>query len=156
VIIIAGGAGGVGAHLARHLAARYRPTLILLGRSALDPRRAALLAELAALGAEARYCEADICDGQQVERLVAGLAGAGIWGVIQAAGTIDVGSLPAKSAEQFAAVLAPKVRGTWLLARALARHGQRPAFFVTCSSIASALPGLGGGVADYVAANAFP
>ncbi len=41
------------------------------------------------------------------------------------------------------------------MARALERHNQRPAFFITCSSIAAVLPGLGGGIPDYVAANAF-
>ncbi len=107
VIMIAGGTGGVGAQLARHLASHNQPMLILLGRSSLDPSRAALLAELEALGAQARYQQVDICDQQQVEQLIAGIAtaGTGIFGVIQAAGVIDVASLQTKSAAQFAAVL---------------------------------------------------
>ncbi|KPL90187.1 hybrid non-ribosomal peptide synthetase/type I polyketide synthase [Herpetosiphon geysericola] len=157
VIVIVGGAGGVGAQLARHLASNNQPTLILLGRSALDQARKTLLAELTALGATAHYRQVDICLAHEVEQLIAELAAteAGIFGVIQAAGIADVASLHSKSAEQFAAVLEPKVKGTWLLARALERHQQKPAFFLNCSSIASVMPGLGGGIPDYVAANAF-
>lgn len=157
VIIIAGGTGGVGAQLARHLATHNQPTLILLGRSALDAQRSSLLEQLNDLGAVARYCQVDICDPQQVDQLIAELAASsnGIFGIIQAAGIVDVGSLQAKSAQQLLAVLAPKVSGTWLLARALERYQQRPAFFINCSSIAAVVAGLGGGIADYVAANAF-
>ncbi|MCA0350575.1 MAG: amino acid adenylation domain-containing protein [Chloroflexi bacterium] len=156
VIVIVGGAGGVGALLARHLATHNRPKLILLGRSAINPQRAGLLAELEALGAEADYHQVDICDAQQVEALIAKLTtNARIFGIIHAAATIDVGSLSAKQPEQFTAVLAPKVKGTWLLARTLERYGQQPAFFITCSSIAAVIAGIGGGIADYVAANAF-
>lgn len=156
VIVIVGGAGGVGAQLARHLATRNQPKLILLGRSALDSQRAGLLADLESLGAEAHYHQVDICDAQQVEALIAQLTtNARIFGIIQAAATLDLGSLSAKQPEQFAAVLAPKVKGTWLLARTLERYGQQPAFFITCSSIAAVIAGIGGGIADYVAANAF-
>ncbi|WP_110514487.1 non-ribosomal peptide synthetase/type I polyketide synthase [Herpetosiphon llansteffanensis] len=157
VIVIVGGAGGVGAQLARHLATKNQPTLLLLGRAALDQDRQTLLAELTALGATAHYRQVDICVAHEVEQLIAELAAteAGIFGVIQAAGIVDVASLHSKSAEQFAAVLEPKVKGTWLLARALERHQQKPAFFLNCSSIAAVVPGLGGGIPDYVAANAF-
>ncbi|MBM7845681.1 non-ribosomal peptide synthetase/type I polyketide synthase [Herpetosiphon giganteus] len=157
VIVIVGGAGGVGAQLARHLASNNQPRLILLGRSALDQKRKTLLAELEAVGASAHYRQVDICNFHEVEQLIAELAATetGIFGVIQAAGIADVASLHTKSAEQFAAVLEPKVKGTWLLARALERHQQKPAFFLNCSSIAAVVPGLGGGIPDYVAANAF-
>lgn len=157
VIVIVGGAGGVGALLAQHLATHNRPKLLLLGRSAIDPQRARLLTELESLGAEADYHQVDICDAQQVEALIAKLTTTNIriFGIIHAAATLDVGSLSAKQPEQFAAVLAPKVKGTWLLARTLEHHGQQPAFFITCSSIAAVIAGIGGGIADYVAANAF-
>lgn len=157
LIIIAGGAGGIGAYIARHLATHNHPRLILLGRAPLDRSRSELLADLARLGAQADYYQIDITDEQQVEQLISRFSTVadGIFGIVQAAGIIDVGSLQTKQAEQFAAVLAPKVKGTWLLTRALLRHSQQPTFFITCSSIAAVIPGLSGGIADYAVANAF-
>ncbi len=92
--MILGGAGGVGATLARSFAAQ-KPTLVLVGRSPLDQRRAALLDELGALGADAHYRQVDITDAQAVDRLVAALVAdyGAIDGVVQAAGVVEVGSL---------------------------------------------------------------
>jgi amino acid adenylation domain-containing protein len=152
VYLITGGAGGVGAALARHLARELaRPTLVLAGRSPAAP--AGLLDELAALGAEARYRVADVSVAADADALIAGVPR--LDGVFHAAGVIHPGALRLKSRAEIEAVLAPKVRGSYLLARALRRHGRRPAVCVAFSSIAAVLPGFAGALGDYAAANAF-
>jgi amino acid adenylation domain-containing protein len=152
VYLITGGAGGVGAALARHLARDLaRPMLVLAGRSPAAP--AGLLDELAELGAEARYRVADVSVAADVDALIAGLPR--LDGVFHAAGVVRPGTLRLKSRTEIEAVLAPKVRGSYLLAQALRRHGRRPAVCVAFSSIAAVLPGFAGALGDYAAANAF-
>ncbi|MEU4154908.1 amino acid adenylation domain-containing protein [Actinoplanes sp. NPDC026670] len=144
--LIVGGAGAAGAEIARHLARRGRPTLLLAGRSA-EP--AALLAELRELGATADYRIADVTVEEDVTALVADRH---FDIVIQAAGVARPGSLRAKSAAEITAGLSAKVHGTILLTRALA---DRSPLVIALSSISSVLPGLAGAVGDYVAGNVF-
>ncbi|WP_433794669.1 amino acid adenylation domain-containing protein [Actinoplanes sp. CA-252034] len=144
--LIVGGAGAIGAEIARHLARRGRPRLLLAGRSTVP---AALLAELRALGATVDYRVADVTVEEDVAAL---LAGHDFDVVIQAAGVARPGSLRAKSAAEITAGLAAKVRGTTLLSRALRA---RPPLVIALSSISSVVPGLAGAVGDYVAGNAF-
>jgi amino acid adenylation domain-containing protein len=144
--LIVGGAGAVGAAIARHLARRGRPRLLLAGRSA-EP--VALLDELRRLGATAQYRVTDITVAEDVAALV---AGRDFDVVIQAAGTVRPGSLRARTAGEVTAGLAAKVRGTTLLSHAL---GDRRPLVVALSSVSSVLPGLAGAVGDYVAANLF-
>ncbi|HSH79415.1 MAG TPA: SDR family NAD(P)-dependent oxidoreductase, partial [Herpetosiphonaceae bacterium] len=159
IYLVTGGATGIGAELARILAKRDRTTLVLLGRTPLAdaPARATLVAELEAMGATAEYLQADIGEPAEVEAAIAHIVNehGPIAGVVHAAGVVYPGLLSGKTADHFAAVLRPKVRGTWLLLHALRQHKQQLDFFVACSSLASVMPGLGGGLVDYVAANAF-
>ncbi|MFE5160888.1 amino acid adenylation domain-containing protein [Streptomyces sp. NPDC056697] len=150
--LITGGTGGIGTELARDLAGRGRPTLVLVGRSARPPADH-LMAELGALGATAEYRVADVSVEADVEELVADLPP--LDGVFHAAGVARAGTLRAKTPEEMAEVMAAKVRGSHLLSRALWRHGHRPAVCVALSSVASVLPGLAGALGDYAAANAF-
>ncbi|QLH25716.1 non-ribosomal peptide synthetase/type I polyketide synthase [Streptomyces sp. Rer75] len=149
--LITGGTGGIGAALARDLAGRGRPTLVLVGRSARPADR--LLAELGALGATAEYRVADVSAEADVEALMADLPP--LDGVFHAAGVVRPGTLRTKSQGEMAEVMAAKVRGSQLLSRALWRHGHRPAVCVAFSSVAAVLPGLAGALGDYAAANAF-
>ncbi|MPY64690.1 SDR family NAD(P)-dependent oxidoreductase, partial [Streptomyces spongiae] len=149
--LITGGAGGLGSALARDLAERGKPDLVLTGRTATPPRD--LLADLRARGARARYHAVDVCDEAAVDALVAGLPP--LDGVFHAAGTAAPGSLRGKPDEEIEDVLAAKVRGTTLLAGALRRHGHEDAVCVAFSSVSSVLPGLAGALGDYAAANAF-
>ncbi|WP_255689736.1 non-ribosomal peptide synthetase/type I polyketide synthase [Actinoplanes sp. DH11] len=144
--LIVGGAGAAGSAVARDLARRGRPRLLLTGRSAAP---SGLLAELRALGATAEYRVADVSREADVAALVAGRT---FDVVVQAAGVVRPGSLRAKTAGEIDAGIAAKVAGTRLLATALA--DQRP-LFVALSSVSSVLPGLAGAVGDYVAGNAF-
>ncbi len=149
--LITGGAGGLGSALARDLAERGAPDLVLTGRTPTPPR--ALLAGLRALGARARYQAADVSDARAIDDLVAGLPP--LDGVFHAAGTARPGSLRGKSDDEIEATLAAKVRGTVVLDEALRRHGHDSAVRVAFSSVSSVLPGLSGALGDYAAANAF-
>ncbi len=149
--LITGGAGGVGTALARALAGRGAPELYLAGRSAGPPE--GLVGQLIAMGAPTSYLAADLGVQADVAELVARLPR--LDGVFHAAGLLEPGTLATTSPSAVAAVWAPKVRGTYLLALALDRAGNRPDTFVTFSSIASALPGYAGGVGAYAAASAF-
>ncbi|WP_159057497.1 ketoreductase domain-containing protein, partial [Streptomyces scabiei] len=149
--LITGGAGGLGSALGRDLAERGTPTLVLTGRTTTPPH--ALLSDLHALGADARYQAADITDAAAVDALVAGLPS--LDAVFHAAGTARPGSLRGKPDDEIEAVLAAKVRGTALLAGALRRHGREGAVCVVLSSVSAVLPGLAGALGDYAAANSF-
>ncbi|MEV8595974.1 amino acid adenylation domain-containing protein [Streptomyces sp. NPDC052012] len=149
--LVTGGAGGIGSALARDLAGRGRPVLVLAGRSPLPP--AGLVEELAGLGADARYVTADLTAPEDVERLVAALPP--LDAVFHAAGIVRPGSLRATDVPQALDVLGAKTLGTVLLAEALRRHGQRPGVCVALSSVSSVLPGLAGALGAYAAANAF-
>ena len=149
--LITGGTGGIGSALARDLAVRGRPTLVLAGRSPQPPQ--GLLEQLAALGADARHVPADLTAPQDVERLVAGLPP--LDAVFHAAGVARPGTLRGTDVPETVDALGAKTLGTVLLAEALNRHGQRPGVCVAFSSVSSVLPGLAGALGAYAAANAF-
>ncbi|MFJ4691910.1 amino acid adenylation domain-containing protein [Streptomyces sp. NPDC088766] len=151
VYLITGGAGGLGAALARDLAGRGRPTLVLTGRSPQPP--AGLLAELAEYGADAHYRQADVTDERQLDALLAQAPAPDV--VLHAAGVVLPGSLRGTGPQDTDRSLAAKTHGTRLLARALDRHGHRPGLCVAFSSVASVLPDAAGALGDYAAANAF-
>ncbi|MFC5673252.1 amino acid adenylation domain-containing protein [Streptomyces incanus] len=149
--LLTGGAGGIGSALARDLAGRGRPVLVLAGRSPHPP--AGLLKELAGLGAEARYVVADLTVPGDVERLVGELPP--LDAVFHAAGVVRPGSLRGTDVPETMEALRVKTLGTVLLAGALHRHGQRPGVCVAFSSVSSVLHGLAGALGAYAAANAF-
>ncbi|MFF5007153.1 amino acid adenylation domain-containing protein [Streptomyces phaeochromogenes] len=149
--LITGGCGGIGSALARDLAGRGRPVVILTGRSPQPPE--GLVEELAALGADARYHQADLAAQDDVDKLVAELPS--LDGVFHAAGVVRPGSLRSTDVQEAADALRAKTLGTRLLAEALHRHGQRPGVCVAFSSVSSVLPGLAGALGVYAAANAF-
>ncbi|WP_062436441.1 hybrid non-ribosomal peptide synthetase/type I polyketide synthase [Herbidospora daliensis] len=151
VYLITGGAGGVGAVLARDLADRGRPTIVLAGRSARPP--AGLLADLRSRGATVEYHAADVSREADVEALLARLPR--LDGVFHAAGEVSPGALRSRSAEQVVAGMAAKTRGGHLLAEGLRRHRLSPVVCVAFSSVSSVLPGLAGGIGGYAAANAY-
>ncbi|OQD57751.1 hypothetical protein BM536_001340 [Streptomyces phaeoluteigriseus] len=151
VYLITGGTGGLGAALARDLAGRGRPTLVLTGRSAQPP--AGLLAELTEFGADAHYRQADVTDERQLDALFAEAPAPDV--VFHAAGVVLPGSLRGTGPQDTSRSLAAKAHGTPLLARALDHHGHRPKLCVAFSSVASVLPGAAGALGDYAAANAF-
>ncbi|WP_374935688.1 amino acid adenylation domain-containing protein [Streptomyces sp. SM11] len=149
--LITGGGGGIGAALARDLAGRGRPTLVLAGRSPRPPE--GLAEELRSLGATVHYRVADVSVERDVDALLAGLPR--LDALFHAAGVVRPGTLRNRRAEETADVLAAKIRGTLLLSLALRRHGLDPAVRIAFSSVSAVLPGLAGALGDYAGANAF-
>ncbi|MEV0267849.1 SDR family NAD(P)-dependent oxidoreductase [Hamadaea sp. NPDC050747] len=161
--LITGGTGGLGLALARGLAGTgLRPRLLLVSRTGLaddatderSVRLRAQLAELTRLGAQVRVVAADVADKRALQRaLDAAVARFGpVNGVFHLAGVPGDGLVRFRDPAESAKVLAPKVRGTVLLAEAL-RTGPQLDFFA-CFSSRAATDGLVGS-ADYAAANSF-
>src|SRR5690606_35137136 len=67
VVVVTGGAKGIGAKLSLALARKYRSQLALLGRSAADAEVDGLLAQLKAEGVKASYHRADVRDAKSVK-----------------------------------------------------------------------------------------
>ncbi|OCC12578.1 Erythronolide synthase, modules 5 and 6 [Streptomyces sp. PTY087I2] len=149
--LITGGGGGIGAALARDLAGRGRPTLVLTGRSPGLPT--GLADELRTLGATVHYRVADVSVERDVDALLAELPR--LDALFHAAGVVRPGTLRNRRPEETADALAAKTRGTLLLSLALRRHGLDPAVRVAFSSVSAVLPGLAGALGDYAGANAF-
>ncbi|WP_204116972.1 non-ribosomal peptide synthetase/type I polyketide synthase [Streptomyces sp. CS147] len=149
--LITGGGGGIGAALARDLAGRGRPTLVLTGRSPGLP--VGLEDELRTLGATVDYRVADVSVERDVDALLSGLPR--LDALFHTAGVVRPGTLRNRRPEETADALAAKARGTLLLSLALRRHGLEPAVRVAFSSVSAVLPGLAGALGDYAGANAF-
>ncbi|WP_424888923.1 SDR family NAD(P)-dependent oxidoreductase [Streptomyces sp. XH2] len=154
VYLITGGAGGIGAVVARRIARDVaRPVLVLAGRRPRDGRVDALLGELRAAGAEARYERADVSRWEEVRHLVAriGEDSGAIHGIVHSAGVLRDAALTRQTPEEWAEVLAPKVAGTVHLDRAT--EAAPLEFFLTFSSGAAVTGNRGQGA--YATANAF-
>jgi NAD(P)-dependent dehydrogenase (short-subunit alcohol dehydrogenase family)/acyl carrier protein len=174
VCLITGGLGGLGLELAEHLAQEAQARLVLVSRSPFparehwtdwlaahgegDPVRGKIerLLVIEALGGEVLTLSADVTDAAAMRAAVAAAEErfGTVNGVIHAAGTPGGGLLQVKSREVAERVLAPKVRGTLVLAEIFsgdARAGLD--LFALTSSITVLLPQVG--QTDYVAANAF-
>ncbi|GAB7028627.1 hypothetical protein JCM4914_00880 [Streptomyces platensis subsp. malvinus] len=154
VYLITGGAGGIGAVIARAIARDVaRPTLVLAGRSPRDARIDALLDELRAAGATARYAPADVSRGEEVRHLVRDIRErhTNLHGIIHAAGVVHDAALVRKTAQEWTEVLGPKADGVVHLDRAV---GDAPLEFLLLCSSGSAITG-NPGQADYATANAF-
>lgn len=167
--LISGGLGGVGAILAEHLLARGGANVLIVGRTPLPARetwvdgserqpgiteRIACLRALERLGGAVCYEAADICDPgavrSAVERAEAEF-GRPLDGVIHLAGVYRERLLADESTETFAAVLRPKVVGTWSLNRL--REWRPDILFVSFSSVMSFFGGAMFGA--YSAANSY-
>ncbi|MGE0722832.1 MAG: SDR family NAD(P)-dependent oxidoreductase [Alphaproteobacteria bacterium] len=149
VHLIVGGAGGIGAALARHLARRPGNHVVLTGRRPADARIAALLAELA----RAEYVAADAADGAAMAALVADLRRrhGRIAGVVHAALVLDNRPIATMDDPAWRAAGTPKMEGSLWLADAFA--AEPPGYIALFSSLI-ALSG-GAGQANYAAGAGF-
>ncbi|GFH39489.1 type I polyketide synthase [Streptomyces pacificus] len=148
-VLITGGTGGLGAQVARALAARGAGHIVLAGRRGPNaPGAEDLVAQLAEHGTQVTVRACDVSDREAVRDLLAGIPG--LAAVVHAAG-IDTGDAPVAS-------LTPENMRTLLAAKlASARHlheltGDLEAFVLFSSGAAAW--GSGGRPA-YAAANAY-
>ncbi|MEV6191898.1 SDR family NAD(P)-dependent oxidoreductase [Streptomyces sp. NPDC051920] len=152
-VLITGGLGAVGLHIARLLAERGVPRLLLTSRQGpSDPRAAEAAAELAALGTEVEVAECDVADAAALAGVVAQVGDTlPLRGVVHCAGILDDGVVADLTPERLARVLRPKVDGAAHLHRLTADTPLD--LFLLISSAAGVFGNPGQG--NYAAANVF-
>nr|APD71819.1 type I polyketide synthase 6 [Streptomyces sp.] len=153
-VLITGGTGALGRHVARCLAQRGAERLVLVSRSGADaPGATEVRAELEALGAAVTLAACDVTDRDALAALVAGLAAAGtpVRAVVHAAG---VSQPPGTGTDLpgFARVVTAKTAGAVHL-DALFDTPDALDAFVLFSSVAGVWGS--GGQGAYAAANTF-
>jgi len=173
VYLISGGLGGIGLYLARDLARRIKPKLILTGRSDFpeksqwqqwlkdhdhddeDPisQKIKKLQEIEALGAEVMAMSAESSSLEEMTAVVtrAEERWGPIRGVIHAAGMADGGLIQLRKREDLERIFLPKVQGALVLDRLMA--GRNLDMFILFSSVIAVAPPMG--QVAYSAANAF-
>jgi acyl transferase domain-containing protein/enoyl-CoA hydratase/carnithine racemase len=153
VYLITGGLGGLGILFAKEILKQAgQARVVLMGRSALNPKKQSLLKSLAAAG-QVSYRQVDLGSLDQVSRQIAAIQEecGHLNGILHCAGTIADNFILKKTREEFNEVLSAKVTGTYNLD--LASKNVELDFFVLFSSIAGAMGNVG--QADYAAANGF-
>ncbi|GCB89534.1 putative polyketide synthase [Streptomyces noursei] len=152
-VLVTGGTGALGGHVARWLAAAGAPHLLLVSRRGADaPGAADLAAEIEESGARVTLAACDTADRDALTALLATVPDEQpLTAVFHTAGTVDDGTLDTLTPEQFSAVLRAKVTATVNLHEAT-REKELSAF-VLFSSVAGTLGAPGQG--NYAAANAF-
>ncbi|HEX3030050.1 MAG TPA: SDR family NAD(P)-dependent oxidoreductase [Clostridia bacterium] len=151
--MITGGCGALGMLVAEHLAKTYPVNLILVGRSPYSAEKQSKIKLLEAIGSQALYIQADVCDRSGMEKSLS-LAKerfGKINGVIHTAGHKSNQNIFVKKMEDFQKVLDPKVKGTLILDEILQ---QEELDFVCYFSSSSAIMGDFGSC-DYAVANRF-
>ncbi|CAL9649240.1 type I polyketide synthase [Streptomyces sp. enrichment culture] len=148
-VLVTGGTGGAGAHVARGLAAAGAGHLLLVGRRGEDaPGAHALREELEAQGTRVTLAACDVAEREELARL---LAEHPVDAVVHTAGVLDDGVIATLTPDRLETVLRPKLRGALNLHELT--EGRDLAAFVLYSS----LSGVTGSAAQagYAAANAF-
>ncbi len=152
-VLITGGLGGLGQHMARWLAGQGVEHLVLTSRRGLEtPGASEIVEDLAARGTRVTIAAVDVADRQTLLSMLEAIpSDEPLRGVIHAAGVLDDGIFTEQTPERIARVFAPKVAGAWNL-HELTR-GQPLEFFVMISSVAGVVGSPG--QSNYGAANAF-
>lgn len=151
--LVSGGAGGLGALVARWLADTASARVVLVGRSSLGARAEAVLDRVRDAGGDGRYVSANVAtaEGAQAAVLAAREVYGELHGLFHAAAVLRDGYLPNLDPGQMAEVLAPKVDGTLYLDAATC--GEPLDFFCLFSSLAGPLGSVA--QAAYAYANSF-
>ncbi|MCX4862354.1 type I polyketide synthase, partial [Streptomyces canus] len=149
--LITGGTGAIAGHVARWLADRQAPRLVLTSRSGPSAQGAAVLAaELAEAGSAVDIVACDVSDRAALAGLLE-LTGPGLSAVMHTAGVLDDGVVDRLSAGRLESVLAAKAVSAALLDELT--EGLDLDAFVLFSSAAATLGAAGQG--NYAAANAY-
>ncbi|MFI1304133.1 type I polyketide synthase [Streptomyces sioyaensis] len=146
-VLVTGGTGALGAHVARRLADRGAEHLILVGRRGAQAEGAAeLQAELTARGTRVTVAACDAADREALARL---LAEHPVDAVFHAAGVLDDGLIAGLDGARLDAVLRSKM--------AAAAHLHELTDGLTAFVLFSSFAGTAGatGQANYAAANAY-
>ncbi|MFF4846166.1 type I polyketide synthase [Streptomyces collinus] len=151
-VLVTGGTGSLGAHLARHLVARHgvRRLLLVSRRGPEAPGARALQTELERAGAQVDLVACDVTERTQLEEPLTKF-GSDITAVVHTAGVLDDGVLEALTPERLATVWRPKADAAWHL------HELTKDLPLTHFVMFSSAAGLLGnpGQANYAAANSF-
>ncbi|MEU3985444.1 type I polyketide synthase [Streptomyces sp. NPDC026672] len=152
-VLVTGGTGALGRHVARWLARSGARDLLLVSRSGPDaPGARELTDELAALGARAETARCDIADPDDLARLLATIpAERPLSAVFHTAAVLDDGVIGSLTPERLADVLRVKVGGALNLDAATA--GLDLSAFVLFSSSSGVFGSPGHG--NYAPGNAF-
>jgi acyl transferase domain-containing protein len=152
-VLITGGTGGLGPHVARWLAREGAEHLLLVSRRGIEaPGARELQEELGGVGARVTIAACDACDRDALSSTIeSATEGCPLSMVVHAAGVLDDGMIDLLTPERMGRVAAPKADVAWHL-HELTRELDLSAF-VLFSSMAATLGGIG--QANYAAANAF-
>ncbi|MEU1630413.1 type I polyketide synthase [Streptomyces sp. NPDC020096] len=152
-VLVTGGTGALGAHVARYLAREGARHLVLTSRRGPDaPGAAELRDELAELGADVTVAACDVADRDALAALLAAIpADRPLTAVVHTAAVLDDGVIEALTSEQLDRVLRVKVDATLNL-HELTRDLDLSAF-VLFSSFAATFGAPGQG--NYAPGNAF-
>ena len=170
VYVVTGGMGGIGLEICKYLASKNKVNLALINRSNFPERsewdkiinsgeeqklgeKLEKVIGIEETGAKVICCSADVTNYEQMKTVIGELREkyGRINGVIHSAGIAGDGIIINKAEEVFKKVLAPKVKGTWILDKLTEKDDVD--FFIMFSSIASVLGVTGQG--DYTAANSY-
>lgn len=152
--LVTGGLGGLGLCLAQWLVDQGATHLFLLGRHSPSEKALAVIKQWQDQGVTVETCEADVANRAALENALTPLLSSRsspLKGVFHLAGTLNDKLFVNQSREDFATVMAPKVKGAWHLHELT--QSINLDHFVCFSSMASLMGSAGQG--NYAAANVF-
>ncbi|WP_405624245.1 type I polyketide synthase [Streptomyces sp. NBC_00076] len=153
-VLVTGGTGALGAHVARWLVREGAEHVVLTSRRGPEaPGAGELTAELEELGARVTVAACDVADREALAELLAAIpADVPLTGVFHTAGILDDGVLDGVTPDSLLGVFRAKARSARLLDE-LTRDDENLSAFVLFSSFAGVAGGAGQGA--YAAANAY-